>query len=79
MCDFVSSWTDYLVDDGTECNSTSDLLLEHNREQSLVDLLVPSLVLLINLLQKLQVCCILLFLFKTKIFFYSRIALIFNI
>ncbi|XP_027174907.1 protein virilizer homolog [Coffea eugenioides] len=45
---------DYLVDEGTECNSTSDLLLERNREQSIVDLLIPSLVLLINLLQKLQ-------------------------
>ena len=54
-CGFVLSSTDYLVDEGTECNSTSDLLLERNREQSLVDLLVPSLVLLINLLQKLQV------------------------
>jgi hypothetical protein len=54
-CGFVFSSTDYLVDEGTECNSTSDLLLERNREQSLVDLLVPSLVLLINLLQKLQV------------------------
>ena len=49
------SATDYLVDEGTECNSTSDLLLERNREQSIVDLLIPSLVLLINLLQKLQV------------------------
>ncbi len=54
-CGSVFSWTDYLVDEGTECNSTSDLLLERNREQSLVDLLVPSLVLLINLLHKLQV------------------------
>ncbi|KAK8672102.1 hypothetical protein V6N13_110476 [Hibiscus sabdariffa] len=45
---------DYLVDEGTECNSTSDLLLERNREQSLVDLLIPSLVLLITLLQRLQ-------------------------
>lgn len=54
----VLSWTDYLVDEGTECNSTSDLLLERNREQSLVDLLVPTLVLLINLLQKLKVCFI---------------------
>jgi len=48
-------FTDYLVDDGTECNSTSDLLLERNREQSLIDLLIPALVLLINLLKKLQV------------------------
>ncbi|XWS59372.1 hypothetical protein CRYUN_Cryun08bG0115900 [Craigia yunnanensis] len=45
---------DYLVDECTDCNSTSDLLLERNREQSLVDLLVPSLVLLVTLLQKLQ-------------------------
>ncbi|KAJ4969679.1 hypothetical protein NE237_002778 [Protea cynaroides] len=45
---------DYLVDEGAECNSTSDLLLERCREQSLVDLLIPSLVLLITLLQKLQ-------------------------
>lgn len=53
---FCVSWTDYLVDEGAECNASSDLLLERNRDQSLVDLLVPSLVLLINLLQKLQVC-----------------------
>ena len=52
------SLTDYLIDDGTECNSSSDLLLERNREQCLVDLLVPSLVFLITILQKLQVCCI---------------------
>ncbi|KAL3536025.1 hypothetical protein ACH5RR_004486, partial [Cinchona calisaya] len=45
---------DFLVDEGTECNSTSDLLLERNREQSIIDLLIPSLVLLINLLHKLQ-------------------------
>ncbi|XP_059646578.1 protein virilizer homolog [Cornus florida] len=45
---------DYLVDEGTEGNSTSDLLLERYREQSLVDLLIPSLVLLITLLQRLQ-------------------------
>lgn len=48
--------SDYLVDEGTECNSTSDLLLERNREQTLLDLLIPCLVLLINLLQKLKVC-----------------------
>ncbi|KAG5552395.1 hypothetical protein RHGRI_010466 [Rhododendron griersonianum] len=39
---------------GTEGNSTSDLLLERTREQGLVDLVIPSLVLLVNLLQKLQ-------------------------
>lgn len=55
-CKFPYFLTDYLVDEGTECNTTSDLLLERNRELSIVDLLVPSLVLLIALLQKLQVC-----------------------
>ncbi|CAK7342049.1 unnamed protein product [Dovyalis caffra] len=54
MLERSSNSYDYLVDEGTDRNSTSDLLLERNREQSLVDLLVPSLVLLINLLQKLQ-------------------------
>ncbi|KAL5742054.1 hypothetical protein ACOSP7_028786 [Xanthoceras sorbifolium] len=54
MLERFSNSYDYLVDDGTECNSSSDLLLERNREQSIVDLLVPSLVLLITLLQKLQ-------------------------
>ncbi|XVE75858.1 hypothetical protein DITRI_Ditri12bG0125200 [Diplodiscus trichospermus] len=54
MLERSSNSYDYLVDEGTECNSTSDLLLERNREQSLVDLLVPSLVLLITLLHKLQ-------------------------
>ncbi|KAK4482102.1 hypothetical protein RD792_011543 [Penstemon davidsonii] len=49
-----NTYADYLVDEGTEGNSTSDLLLERNREKSLFDLLIPSLVLLINLLQKLQ-------------------------
>lgn len=52
---YATLLTDYLVDDGMECNSTSDLLLERNREQSLVDLLVPSMLLLITLLHKLQV------------------------
>lgn len=52
----IFPWADYLVDEGTECNSTSDLLLERNREQTLLDLLIPCLVLLINLLQKLKVC-----------------------
>ncbi|XP_057962822.1 protein virilizer homolog isoform X2 [Malania oleifera] len=54
MLERSSNSYDYLVDEGTECNSTSDLLLERNREQSIVDLLIPSLVLLIALLQKLQ-------------------------
>lgn len=54
MLEKSSNNYDYLVDEGTECNSTSELLLERNREQSLVDLLIPSLVLLITLLQKLR-------------------------
>ncbi|CAA6668566.1 unnamed protein product [Spirodela intermedia] len=44
----------YLVDEGTECGSTSDLLLEQILEQSVVELMIPCLVLLINLLQTLQ-------------------------
>lgn len=55
MLERCSNNYDYLVDEGTDCNSTSDLLLERNREQSLVNLLVPCLVLLLNLLQTLQV------------------------
>ncbi|KAI9122390.1 hypothetical protein K1719_007079 [Acacia pycnantha] len=54
MLERSSNNYDYLVDEGTECNTTSDLLLERNREQSIVDILVPSLVLLITLLQRLQ-------------------------
>ncbi|KAK9290992.1 hypothetical protein L1049_009175 [Liquidambar formosana] len=54
MLERSSNSYDYLVDEGTECNSTTDLLLERNREQSLIDLLIPSLILLITLLQKLQ-------------------------
>lgn len=49
------SLADYLVDEGAECNTASDILLERNREQSVVDLLVPCLSLLINLLHKLKV------------------------
>ncbi|KAK4272667.1 hypothetical protein QN277_021186 [Acacia crassicarpa] len=54
MLERSSNNYDYLVDEGTECNTTSDLLLERNREQSIVDILVPSLALLITLLQRLQ-------------------------
>ncbi|GFZ09233.1 embryo defective 2016 [Actinidia rufa] len=54
MLERSSNNYDYLVDEGTECNSTSDLLLERNREQSVVDLLIPCLVMLINLLQRLE-------------------------
>ncbi|KAM1647231.1 hypothetical protein EV2_008988 [Malus domestica] len=52
MLERSSNSYDYLVDE--ECNTTSDLLSERNHEQSLVDLLIPTIVLLINLLQKLQ-------------------------
>ncbi|KAK1274402.1 hypothetical protein QJS04_geneDACA022688 [Acorus gramineus] len=54
MLEKSSSTYDYLVDEGAECSSTSDMLLERSREKCLVDLLIPSLVLLLNLLQKLQ-------------------------
>ncbi|XP_058205314.1 protein virilizer homolog isoform X4 [Rhododendron vialii] len=54
MLERSSNNYDYLVDEGSEGNSTSDLLLERTREQGLVDLVIPSLVLLVNLLQKLQ-------------------------
>lgn len=54
MLEKSSNNYDYLVDEGTECNTTSDILLERNREQSVVDLLVPCLSLLINLLHKLK-------------------------
>ncbi|XP_021852766.1 protein virilizer homolog [Spinacia oleracea] len=54
MLERSSNNYDYLVDDGIECSSTSDLLLERNREKYLVDLLIPSLLLLIELLQRLK-------------------------
>ncbi|PIA54315.1 hypothetical protein AQUCO_00900690v1 [Aquilegia coerulea] len=54
MLERSSNTYDYLVDEGAECNSMTDLLLERGREQSLVDLMIPSLVLLITLLHKLQ-------------------------
>lgn len=49
-----SNTYDYLVDEGTESNSTSEILLERSQEQNLVDLMIPSLVLLINLLKKIN-------------------------
>ncbi|GJZ76498.1 protein virilizer [Tanacetum coccineum] len=54
MLEKSSNNYDYLVDEGAECNTASDILLERNREQSVVDLLVPCLSLLINLLHKLK-------------------------
>lgn len=46
---------DYLVDEGAELSSTADLLLDRSHEQELIDLMVPSLLLLIHVLGKLQV------------------------
>lgn len=54
MLERSSNNYDYLVDDGIECSSTSDLLLERNREKYLVDLLIPTLLLLMELLQRLK-------------------------
>ncbi|ONK69373.1 uncharacterized protein A4U43_C05F22180 [Asparagus officinalis] len=54
MLEQSSNTYDYLVDEGAECNSTSELLLERINEQNLVDLMIPSLALLINLLRKLH-------------------------
>ncbi|KAF5772922.1 putative protein virilizer [Helianthus annuus] len=54
MLEKSSNNYDYLVDEGTEMNTTSDILLERNREQSIVDLLVPCLSLLIKMLHKLK-------------------------
>jgi hypothetical protein len=54
--------SDYLVDEGAELSSTTELLLDRTHEQALVDLMTPSLVLLINLLQILHVICYVLFL-----------------
>ncbi|KAI3682539.1 hypothetical protein L1987_82588 [Smallanthus sonchifolius] len=54
MLEKSSNNYDYLVDEGTECNTTSDILLERNREQGVVDLLVPCLSLLINMLHKIK-------------------------
>ncbi|XP_021719118.1 uncharacterized protein LOC110686836 isoform X1 [Chenopodium quinoa] len=54
MLERSSNNYDYLVDDGVECSSTFDLLLERNREKYLIDLLIPSLLLLIELLQRLK-------------------------
>ncbi|KAH0460140.1 hypothetical protein IEQ34_010803 [Dendrobium chrysotoxum] len=53
MVENSSNTYDYLVD-GAECNSTSELLLERSYEQSLVDLMIPSLISLINILKKLR-------------------------
>ncbi|XP_038985471.1 protein virilizer homolog isoform X2 [Phoenix dactylifera] len=54
MLERLSNNYDYLLDEGAECNTTTDLLLERSHEQSLVDLMIPSLVLLINLLRMLH-------------------------
>ncbi|EEC75565.1 hypothetical protein OsI_12238 [Oryza sativa Indica Group] len=50
MLERLSNSYDYLVDEGAELSSTTELLLDRTHEQTLVDLMIPSLVLLINLL-----------------------------
>lgn len=50
MLERLSNSYDYLVDEGAELSSTTELLLDRTHEQALVDLMTPSLVLLINLL-----------------------------
>ncbi|XP_074567247.1 protein virilizer homolog isoform X3 [Curcuma longa] len=54
MVERLSNSYDYLVDDGAEYNTTTDILLDRSHDQSLIDLMIPSLLLLINLLKKLQ-------------------------
>ncbi|XP_057830366.2 protein virilizer homolog isoform X1 [Cryptomeria japonica] len=54
MLERSSNTYDYLVDEGAECNSTADLLLERSQEQYLIDMLFPSLILLLTVLRKLQ-------------------------
>ncbi|KAF0922548.1 hypothetical protein E2562_038018 [Oryza meyeriana var. granulata] len=50
MLERLSNSYDYLLDEGAELSSTTELLLDRTHEQTLVDLIIPSLVLLINLL-----------------------------
>ncbi|XP_068645257.1 protein virilizer homolog [Aristolochia californica] len=54
MLERSSSTYDYLVDEGAEGNSMSNLLVECSSEQSLIDLMIPCLMLLVTLLQQLQ-------------------------
>ncbi|KAJ4781842.1 embryo defective 2016 [Rhynchospora pubera] len=54
MLERLSNSYDYLVDEGAELSSTADLLLDRSHEQELIDLMVPSLLLLIHVLGKLK-------------------------
>lgn len=54
MLERLSNSYDYLVDEGAELSSTTELLLDRTHEQAIVDLMIPSLVLLINLLHTLR-------------------------
>ncbi|TVU46430.1 hypothetical protein EJB05_05967 [Eragrostis curvula] len=54
MLQRLSNSYDYLVDEGAELSSTTELLLDRTHEQALVDLMIPSLVFLINLLRILR-------------------------
>lgn len=54
MLERLSNSYDYLVDEGAELSSTTELLLDRTHEKAIVDLMIPSLVLLINLLHILR-------------------------
>ncbi|KAG8097437.1 hypothetical protein GUJ93_ZPchr0013g36127 [Zizania palustris] len=54
MLERLSNSYDYLVDEGAELSYTTELLLDRTHEQALLDLMTPSLVLLINLLHTLN-------------------------
>ncbi|CAL4917596.1 unnamed protein product [Urochloa decumbens] len=54
MLERLSNSYDYLVDEGAELSSTTELLLDRTHEQAIVDLMIPSLVFLINLLHILR-------------------------
>jgi hypothetical protein len=62
FCDKTSRLLDYLVDERVELSSTMELLLDRTHEQALVDLMIPTLLLLINLLHTLCVSLTVLFL-----------------
>ncbi|KAK3150151.1 hypothetical protein QOZ80_3AG0229280 [Eleusine coracana subsp. coracana] len=54
MLQRLSNSYDYLVDERAELSSTTELLLDQTHEQALVDLMIPALLLLINLLHILR-------------------------
>jgi hypothetical protein len=54
MLERLSNSYDHLVDERAELSSTTELLLDRTHEQALVDLMIPTLLLLINLLHTLR-------------------------